>query len=97
MVGSPTVYTRGGSTTCTFIDGSTTSQPYTRTANGYSADDRCNILNGCDSVTVDTVDNVGVRITYTHGWVTPIANFVGGGPGGITFDRTSVMRMEPIL
>ena len=35
MLGSPTVYTRGGSTSCTFIDGTTTTAAYTRTANGY--------------------------------------------------------------
>jgi hypothetical protein len=98
LLGSPTVYARTGSTTCTFIDGSTTSQPYTRTSNGYSVTDRCNILNGCDSAVVgDSVDNIGVRITYIHQWVTPIQNFVGGGSGGVTFDRASNMRMEPIL
>jgi Flp pilus assembly protein TadG len=98
LLGSPTIYARTGSTTCTFIDGSTTTQPYTRTSNGYSVTDRCNILNGCDSSVVgDSVDNIGVRITYTHQWVTPLQNFIGGGPGGITFDRASIMRMEPIL
>ena len=44
-----------------------------------------------------TVDNVAVKVTYHHDWVTPLSNFIGGGPGGLTFDRDSVMRMEPIL
>jgi hypothetical protein len=29
--------------------------------------------------------------------LTPITNFAGGGAGGLDFDRTSIMRMEPIL
>lgn len=98
MIGSPTTYARGGSTSCTFIDGTTATLPYTRTANGYAETARCNILAGCDgSGTTTSVDNVGVKITYTHAWVTPIRNFIGGGSGGITFDRSSIMRMEPIL
>lgn len=98
LTGSPTIYARGGSTSCTYIDGSTATIPYSRTQNGYPEASRCNVLGGCDAIVVDdTVDNVGVRITYTHAWVTPLKNFIGGGPGGLTFDRSSVMRMEPIL
>jgi hypothetical protein len=29
--------------------------------------------------------------------VTPLRNFVGGGGGGLSFDRSSIMRMEPVL
>lgn len=98
MLGAPTTYTRGGSTSCTFVDGTTATLPYTQTANGYAETARCNILAGCGgSGSGGSVDNVAVRITYTHTWVTPIRNFIGGGSGGITFDRSSVMRMEPIL
>ena len=98
MFGSPTTYTRTGSQLCTFVDGSTSTVPYTRTGNGYPEANRCNILGGCDvSNPNDTVDNIGVRITYTHAWVTPLRNFVGGGSGGLTFDRSSIMRMEPVL
>lgn len=97
QVGSPTTYTRTSSTTCNFIDGTTASVPYSRTANGYPEANRCNILGGCDPLLTDSVDNIAVRITYTHVWVTPLRNFVGGNPGGLTFDRSSVMRMEPIL
>ena len=95
QVGASTIYTRGGSRTCAFIDGTTSVQPYTLTADGYTETSRCNILAGC--VSGGTVDNIGVRITYTHSWVTPLQNFIGGGSGGLTFDRSSVMRMEPVL
>lgn len=96
IIGSPTVYARGGAgTTCTFVDGTSLTVPYTRTSNGYAEANRCNILAGC-GVGHPTVDNVGVRVDYTHTWVTPLQNFLGGG-SGLTFDRSSVMRMEPVL
>ena len=96
---APRSYTRSGATSCTFIDGTTSDVPYSRVAERLSRRrDRCNILGGCDPLVVNgTVDNVGVRVTYTHRWVTPLQNFIGGGPGGLTFDRASVMRMEPVL
>lgn len=97
QIGSPTTYTRTSSTVCNFLDGTTATVPYNRTANGYPEANRCNILGGCDPLLTDSVDNIAVRITYTHVWVTPLRNFVGGNPGGLTFDRSSVMRMEPIL
>jgi Flp pilus assembly protein TadG len=97
QIGTPTTYMRSSSTSCSFIDGTTASVPYNRTGNGYPEANRCNILGGCDPLLTDSVDNIAVRITYTHVWVTPLRNFVGGNPGGLTFDRSSVMRMEPIL
>ena len=98
MIGSPTVYTRDGvanPTPCLNIDGS--SVPYARTSNGYPETSRCNVLGGCGTSTHPTVDNVAVRVTYAHSWVTPMRNFVGGNAAGLTFSRESVMRMEPIL
>lgn len=94
MVGSPTVYTRGGTKTCTFVDGTTVTVPYTLTSDSYPERSRCNVLGGCPGHS--TVDNVAVRISYTHRYVTPLQNFLGGG-ATLTFDRSSVMRMEPIL
>jgi Flp pilus assembly protein TadG len=96
MIGSPTVYTRGdvpNAATCAGIDGSTI--PYARTQNGYAETGRCNFLAGC--VTGGSVDTIAVRVTYSHRWVTPLPNFIGGGAGTLTFHRTSVMRMEPVL
>lgn len=98
MIGSPTVYTRTTDPTdmqCSSVAG-ISNMPYDRTANGYPELDRCNILGGCPTGSA-TVDNISVRITYHHSWVTPLPNFIGGGPGGLTFSRDSVMRMEPIL
>lgn len=99
MIGSPTTYTRiGGSNPapCSGIDGSSVS--YSLSANGYPELSRCNILAGCNPLDpADSVDTVAVRVSYTHGWVTPLQNFIGGGPGGLTFDRSSIMRMEPVL
>ncbi len=92
MLGSPTVYERGGSTTCTYAGGLTVSVPYTQTANGYPEASRCNILAGCGSG--HPIDTVGVRITYTHHYVTPL----GGASGAtLTFDRSNATRMEPVL
>ncbi len=95
MIGSPTTYRPGPARSCTFPDGSVGPIAWARIANGYPEASRCNLLGGC--VAGGTVDNVGVRISYAHPWVTPLRNFIGGGSGGFTFDRSSVMRMEPIL
>ncbi len=95
-VGDPTVYARsGGSTTCEYAGGVTVTVPYALIADGYSEEDRCNTLAGCADGR--TLDLVGVEITYTHAWVTPLRNFIGGNPGGFTFDRSNATRMEPIL
>jgi Flp pilus assembly protein TadG len=94
-IGDATVYSRGGSTSCDFAGGLTVTVPYTLVADGYPEADRCNTLAGCEDGR--TLDLVGVAITYTHVWVTPLRNFVGGNPGGFTFDRSNATRMEPVL
>jgi hypothetical protein len=95
-LGDATVYGRGsGSTTCEFAGGTTVTVPYALVADGYPVVDRCNILAGCGEGR--TLDLVGVQISYTHVWVTPLRNFVGGNPGGLTFDRSNATRMEPVL
>ena len=92
-----TIWTRGTATPCTMPDGTVTSVPYTRTANGYPEASRCNILAGCPGAGAHTtIDHIGVRIFYDHPYVTPLETFVGTGDG-IVFDRSNVMRMEPIL
>ena len=92
-----TVWTRGTATLCTLPDGTNTSVPYTRTSNLYPEAERCNILAGCPGPGLHTsIDHIGVRIFYNHPYITPLETFVGTGDG-ITFDRSNVMRMEPIL
>jgi len=95
-LGTPTTYVRSGTTTCTFGDGTSISVPYTRTANGYPEASRCNVLAGC-GVGSPELDLVGVEVRYHHVWVTPLRAFVGGDPGGFGFQRSNVMRMEPVL
>jgi hypothetical protein len=95
MIGSATRYRRGGSTTCTFAGGDTVTVPYQLIANGYPEEDRCNVLAGC--VNGRALDLVGVRVAYHHAWITPLREFVGGHPGGFSFDRSNATRMEPVL
>jgi Flp pilus assembly protein TadG len=90
-----TRFTRTGSLTCTMPDGSSATVPYQRTLNAYPEANRCNILAGCGG-THTTIDHIGIRIYYTHSYVTPLETFVGTG-SGFSFDRANVMRMEPIL
>ncbi len=95
-IGGATIYARSeGSTTCEYAGGVSVTVPYALIADGYSEEDRCNTLAGCADGR--PLDLVGVEITYTHAWVTPLRNFVGGNPGGFTFDRSNATRMEPIL
>jgi Flp pilus assembly protein TadG len=90
-----TRFTHTGSLTCTMPDGSSATVPYTRTLNAYPESARCNILAGCGG-THTTIDHIGIRIFYQHDYVTPLRTFVGTGTG-FSFDRSNVMRMEPIL
>jgi len=96
MIGTATTYVRSGSTTCTYAGGTTITVPYTQTADGYPEADRCNILAGC-SDTHPSLEVVGVRIAYHHTWVTPVRSFIGGNPGGFSFDRSNATRMEPVM
>jgi len=90
-----TRFVRTGSLTCTMPDGSSATVPYTRTLNAYPEANRCNILAGCGG-THTTIDHIGIRIFYQHDYVTPLETFVGTG-SGFSFERSNVMRMEPIL
>jgi hypothetical protein len=95
-IGDATVYARSeGSTTCEYAGGLSVTVPYALVADGYTEADRCNVLAGCEGGR--SLDLVGVEITYTHAWVTPLRSFVGGNPGGFTFDRSNATRMEPVL
>ena len=86
-------YTRSGSTTCSFADGTSVTVPYTLSSPGYTEDERCDVLLGCGGGHT-TVDTIGVRITYTHQWVTAFGRNIAGP---ITFQRSTAVRMEPTL
>jgi hypothetical protein len=90
------VYTRGGSTSCTYPDGTTVTVPYTSTSIGYPYASRCTTLKGCGA-THPGLDTVGVSISYTHPWVTPLAKLIGGSGASFAFVSASTMRMEPVL
>jgi len=86
------VYTRSGSLTCTYASGTIT-VPYTLGTERYPETERCDGLAGCGGLDT-TVDDVGVRITYTHQWVTYVGTTIAGS---ITFQRSTAARMEPTL
>ena len=92
-------YTRSGSTDC-----GTYSVPYSASSSGYPPSQRCNILNGCPSLSParTTVDKIGVQITYQYNGVTPLRSlltFLGGNGSGYswTFAKQNESRMEPVL
>ncbi len=88
------VYDRGGSTICTYGDGSTVTVPYTLTTAGYVEDVRCDVLAGCGGSHTG-LDIVGVRVTYEHRWLTSFARITGSN--GATFSENTATRIEPQL
>ena len=98
MPGNPVnVYRRTGSTTCSLPEGATLTVPYSLVGvAGYPEVSRCDVLAGCGG-SHDTVDTIGVQITYSHTWITPLANLVTLGGSGFQFTHSNAMRMEPSL
>ena len=87
------IYTRGGSTSCTYPDGNTITVPYTLSTAAYVESARCDVLAGCGG-SHTTVDTIGVRVTYQHFWLTSFARLTGTG---VTFTEASITRAEPQL
>jgi Flp pilus assembly protein TadG len=87
------VYTRTGSTSCTYPDGTTITVPYTLATAGYVEGARCSVLAGCGG-SHTTVDTIGVRVTYQHFWMTSFVRFAGTS---VTFTEASITRAEPQL
>jgi hypothetical protein len=85
------VYTRGGSTTCNYPDGSSLTVPYTLTGPGYVEATRCDILAGCGGAHT-TVDTIGVRITYQHQWATYVGQTI---MPVLIFSKSTAIRIEP--
>jgi hypothetical protein len=99
--GNVNAYDRVGSTTCAVAGAAPITVPYTRIQDDYPVDNRCNIIAGCPDTPDDDphpgLDMIGVRVTYSHHWVTLLHSFLPGGDGGYLFQRSNVMRMEPVL
>jgi hypothetical protein len=96
MSGVANRWDRGSSSSCAGI-----TVPYVLQDEGYPEASRCNFLNGCGTGHPG-LDTIGVRITYTHEWVTPLGGFPGPGfggqgGGGFTLTQSNSMRMEPVL
>lgn len=88
-------YDRAGTLSCTDLDRTGQTLPYTAATTAYAESARCSVLAGCGG-THPRLDTVGVRITYQYGWKTPLSGLLGflGSP---TFVATQQMRMEPVL
>lgn len=94
-------YTRSGSTTCTFADGTTLTVPYSLSGTAtypYSA--RCSDVRGtaegCQAGHPG-IDTIGVQVTYSDSWRTPLHNLIGLLGSGWTLTQSNQMRMEPVL
>lgn len=93
-------YNRTGTMSCSDLDGTSHTLPYTAVSTGYQPTTRCSVLNGCPSppaaVNHPTLDTIGVRITYRYAWKTPLSSMLGfvGPP---LFTATQQMRLEPVL
>lgn len=103
-------YLPGGTTECTFADGTTMEVPYHLGSGDYPPSDRCVALQGCPTLGADrqTVDNIGITVRYRHDWVTPLNGALdvivpgitpseGSGSGGWSFEQRNIFRMEPVL
>jgi Flp pilus assembly protein TadG len=88
------LYTRGGTFTCDYGDGTSVTVPYTLTYAGYIEDVRCDVLAGCGGSHTQ-LDNIGVEVQYVHLWLTAFGRVTGGT--GLTFNVTTTTRAEPQL
>ena len=88
------LYTRSGSTTCDYGDGTSITVPYSLTTASYIEDIRCDVLAGCGG-SHTSLDTIGVEITYVHLWLTSFGRITGGT--GLTFNVSNTTRIEPQL
>ena len=89
--GNENLYTRIGSTICTYGNGTSLTVPYTLSTNLYPEADRCDVLAGCGAGHPGP-DNIGVTISYTHNWVTSVAKI---SLSSLSFNITQATRVEP--
>jgi Flp pilus assembly protein TadG len=89
-----------GSTTCTFPDSTTITVPYTETTANYPSSIRCNAILGTAAGCVtghSGLDTIGVQVTYSDTWRTPLHDLIGLLGNGWTLVQSNQMRMEPVL
>jgi hypothetical protein len=91
LSGAENLYTRGGTTTCTYGNGTSLTVPYTLSTSLFPESARCDVLAGCGPGHPGP-DNVGVTISYRHNWLSSVAQI---SLNGITFNITSATRIEP--
>jgi hypothetical protein len=91
LSGTENLYTRSGSMTCSYGNGTSLTVPYSLTSGNYGESARCDVLAGCGGAHVGP-DNIGVTITYQHTWITSIAKI---SLSSVTFNLTSATRVEP--
>jgi Flp pilus assembly protein TadG len=110
-LGSPSqavdTWTRTGSDTCTFADGSKVKVPYTLTTPtampnpNYPDAARCNSVRGATDGSCQPghpgLDTIAVQVTYHDTWRTPLHNLIGLLGSGWTLTQSNEMRMEPVL
>jgi Flp pilus assembly protein TadG len=94
-------YTRTGPTTCTFADGTTLTVPYKLSGTAtYPDSARCNDIQGTTEgcqAGHPGLDEIGVQVTYSDTWRTPLHNLIGLLGNGWTLAQSNEMRMEPVL
>jgi Flp pilus assembly protein TadG len=93
IASSVNAYDRTGTLTCAYRDGTTITVPYARTTDDYPESERCDVIAGCGGLHM-TVDDIGVKITYAHQWVTSFGQHI---VPSIIFQRSTGVRMEPTL
>ncbi|HEX7492323.1 MAG TPA: TadE family protein [Candidatus Limnocylindrales bacterium] len=87
----------GGSHLVTLPNGTTTTIPFVRTANGYPETSRCNVNKGVGCTSGHTsIDTIAVKIVYQYVWVTPFPGLVGGSSTGPLLTSINMMRLEPV-
>lgn len=98
--GAVNQYSRTGSLTCTDVNGVSLTLPYTAVSTTYVDTTRCTVLLGCPSppaaVNHPTLDTIGVKLTYTYNWKTPLATLLTFTSAPV-FTSTQQVRMEPVL
>lgn len=97
---SANLYSRTGTMNCTDVNGVSLTLPYTAVSTTYVDTSRCTVLLGCPAppaaVNHPTLDTIGVKLTYTYNWKTPLATLLTFTSAPV-FISTQQVRMEPVL